>query len=108
MADAPASPNAGPEPRRWTDAFATVVLGRPWTVVVVSAILAIVAGTYGFLRLPLDANTDSLISRERPWMKLYLSFLKEFGDLEYLYAVVDTKGDRPAGERAVDACGQAR
>lgn len=103
MADAPASPNAGPEPRRWTDAFATVVLGRPWTVVVVSAILAIVAGTYGFLRLPLDANTDSLISRERPWMKLYLSFLKEFGDLEYLYAVVDTKGDRPAGERAVDA-----
>ncbi|MBL9119622.1 MAG: MMPL family transporter [Phycisphaerae bacterium] len=89
--------------RRWTDALARIVLGRPWTVVALSLITAIIAGAYGFLRLPLDANTDSLISRNRPWMGLYLGFLQEFGDLEYLYAVVDTKGDRAAGERAADA-----
>src|SRR6185436_19157235 len=52
--------------------------------------------------LPLDANTDSLISRDRPWMKQYLAFLKDFGDLEYIYVVVDTKGNRDAGEQAVD------
>lgn len=88
--------------RRWTDGFATLVLRRPWTVLALSIFTAIIAGTYGFLRLPLDANTDSLIGRDRPWMRLYLEFIEEFGDLEYLYAVVDTKGDRAAGERAVD------
>lgn len=103
--DAPDSHSTPPEDghHRWTDGLATLVLRRPWTVLVASILLALAGGVYGFLRLPLDANTDSLISRSRPWMQLYLGFLKEFGDLEYLYVVVDTKGDRPAGERAVDA-----
>lgn len=92
-----------PERRRWTDAFAEVLLRRPLTVLAISVLAAMIAGTYGFFRLPLDADTNSLISRDRPWMRLYQSFLDEFGDLEYLYAVVDTKGDRAAGERAVDA-----
>jgi predicted RND superfamily exporter protein len=88
---------------RWTDRLADLVIGRARLVVALSLVSALVAGVYGFFRLPLDANTDSLISRDRPWMRLYLDFLHEFGDLEYLYVVVDTKGDRPAGERAVDA-----
>ena len=92
-------PPTGP---RWTDAFARLVLRAPRTVLAISLALAIAGGVLGWFRLPLDANTDSLISRDRPWMKLYLSFLAEFGDLEYLYVVVDTKGDRAAGERAVD------
>ncbi len=89
--------------KRWTDRLADLIERRPWTVVLLSTALALLAGAYGFLRLPLDADTNSLISRDRPWMQRYLAFLDEFGDLEYLYVVVDTKGDSAAGERAADA-----
>jgi len=87
---------------RWTDVFARIVLARPWTVIVLSLVLGAAGAVFGWFRLPLDANTDSLIARDRPWMKGYLGFIKEFGDLEYLYVVVDTKGDRATGEQAVD------
>jgi uncharacterized protein len=104
----PNDPNPNPTPPlgdgggRWTDRLADLVERRPWTILILSALLALVAGLYGVMRLPLDADTNSLISRDRPWMQRYLAFLDEFGDLEYLYVVVDTKGDRAAGERAVD------
>lgn len=91
------------EPRGWTAFVARLVTRRPWLVIVTSALLGLVGGWLGVTRLPLDANTDSLISRDRPWMKDYLAFLEEFGDLEYLYAVVDTKGHRAEAEHAVDA-----
>lgn len=90
-----------PSPR-WTDALARLALARPRAILVLSSLLAIAGMALGILRLPLDANTDSLISRDRPWMREYLDFLEEFGDLEYLYAVVDTRGDRPRGEAALD------
>ncbi len=97
----PLAPVPGSAPS-WTDRLADLVEARPWTVVILSALLALVAGLFALFRLPLDADTNSLISRERPWMQRYVAFLEEFGDLEYLYVVVDTKGDRAAGERAVD------
>ncbi|MDZ4755731.1 MAG: MMPL family transporter [Phycisphaerae bacterium] len=100
MADA--APDASSDGPRWTDRFASLVLRRPWTVVAISLVFALAGAVLGWFRLPLDANTDSLISRDRPWMSQYLRFLDEFGDLEYLHAVIDTNGDRAAGERAVD------
>lgn len=92
-----------PDPQpRWTDAIARVVLARPRTTIALSILLGVAGAVLGWFRLPLDANTDSLISRDRPWMRGYLEFLEEYGDLEYLYVVVDTKGHRAEAERAVD------
>ena len=53
--------------------------------------------------MTLDANTDHLISRNRPFMKDYIRFTDEFGDLEYLYVVVANNGDSTRTEAAVDA-----
>lgn len=107
MTDHPPGPNSehaaiGPPPPRWTDLLGRAAVARPKSILGVAVALAILGGVLGWLRLPLDANTDSLIARDRPWMRDYLAFLEEFGDLEYLYAVVDTKGDRARGEAAVD------
>ncbi|MFO0830025.1 MAG: MMPL family transporter [Phycisphaerales bacterium] len=87
----------------WIDRLTRFVLAYPRSVIAFSVVTAFLGALLGWFRLPLDANTDSLISRDRPWMKQYLAFLREFGDLEYLYVVVDTKGHRDDGERAVDA-----
>jgi predicted RND superfamily exporter protein len=90
-----------PHPR-WIEALASLVVSRPRTIVAISLVAALLGGLLGWYRLPLDADTNSLIARDRPWMQLYRAFLEEFGDLEYLYVVVDSKGDVAAGERAVD------
>ncbi len=75
---------------------ADLVIGHPLLIVAVSGVIA--AG--GFLlasrSLALDADTNSLIGADRPFMRLYRTFLDEFGDLENLYVVVDSRpGDRP-------------
>ncbi len=85
------------------ESYAKFIARRPAAIVacslVVSAVMAWIANGW----LTLDANTDSLIRSDRPFMVLYRSFLKEFGDLEYVYVAIDSKGDRIAAERAVDA-----
>lgn len=80
---------------RWTTAAANLVLRRPWTLLAISAVLAIAGAFLAWRSLALDADTNSLIAADRPFMKLYRNFLEEFGDLEYLTVVVDS---RPDGE----------
>lgn len=58
-----------------------------------SAALAVAGGAAAWRWLALDADTNSLIAADRPFMRLYRAFLAEFGDLEYLYAVVDAAPD---------------
>lgn len=50
----------------------------------------------------LDANTDSLMGSDRPYVAEYSRFLREFGDLEYAWIVVDAKGNPGQAEHAVD------
>ncbi|MGA1466826.1 MAG: MMPL family transporter [Phycisphaerales bacterium] len=96
---------------RWTTAAANLVLRWPWTILVLSVALAIAGAVIAWRSLALDADTNSLIAADRPFMKLYRSFLEEFGDLEYLTVVVDSRPDGEAdpdgaqaaiAERAVD------
>lgn len=53
-------------------------------------------------RLRLDANTDNLIAPGRPFMQDYRAFLDEFGDLEFIWIVVDAEPDRLSAEAAVE------
>ena len=84
------------------------LLGNPGLVVALGLVSAAIAGLFGARSLTLDADTNSLIDPGRPFMRDYRAFLEEFGDLEYLWVVVDAKSDRPeqvaAAEAAVDAC----
>jgi uncharacterized protein len=91
---------------RSTTAVANLVLRRPWTILSISIVLAIAGALLAWRSLGLDADTNSLIAADRPFMKLYRSFLEEFGDLEYLTIVVDSRPDGgadPDGTRAAIA-----
>jgi predicted RND superfamily exporter protein len=83
------------------------ILGYPRLVVAIGLVSAAIAAWLGARNLTLDADTNSLIDPDRPFMRDYRAFLGEFGDLEYLWVVVDAKGTGPertaAAEAAVDA-----
>jgi predicted RND superfamily exporter protein len=82
---------------RW---LADLVLQRPRTIVLVGLVIAIVGGIGGVLNVRFDANTDSLISPNRPFMKRYEAFKARFGDLERIWVVIDA-GDNQAKAREV-------
>ncbi len=96
MTSSPADHHPRPRrPRRdrATAALARIVLRHPIAIVAVAAILAVAGGLSASRWLALDADTNSLIAADRPFMRLYREFLEEFGDLEYLYIVVDAAPD---------------
>ena len=78
------------------------VTRAPKTVVICAVLLSLISAWYAAKNLTLDANTDSLISPDRPFMQKYTAYCKEFGDLEYLYVAVDAKGNPTAAKAAVD------
>ena len=87
----------------WRERFSLWVTEHPWTVVIVATVAAALSVLVSVRSLKLDANTDSLIDPDRPFMVLYREFLDEFGDLEGITIAVDPRGDDAAAKRAVDA-----
>ncbi|MDG2021041.1 MAG: MMPL family transporter [Phycisphaerales bacterium] len=86
---------------RAADRIAAIIVKNPWRVLVFAALMATVAAWYAASHLVLDADTNHLIGADRPFMIQFNEWLEEFGDLEYLYVVVDP-GDTPAaGDAAV-------
>ncbi|MBN1283456.1 MAG: MMPL family transporter [Proteobacteria bacterium] len=72
-------------------------------IIAVAVALTIAAGAYAAATLRLNANLDDLVSEELEYHRRYIEFLEEFGDEEYLYVVVDSKGDMPQAKRFVEA-----
>ena len=60
-------------------------------IVVLAVGLTIFAGIYAQQNLRLNADYDDLVSEELAYHQRYKNFLKEFGDQEYLYIVVDAE-----------------
>jgi len=87
--------------RRAMDRLERWIANRPATVVVVTALLAAVCALYSWRSLRLDADTNSLIGDNQPFMRGYRAFNQEFGDLEFLLVVVDPQGNEPAADKAV-------
>ena len=89
------------------DRLAAVICAAPGRVVLALLAAAAIAGAWSVDRVRMDANTDSLMGDDQEYVRAYKGFLREFGDLEYAWIVVDTTG--PDGEphlgeaqRAVD------
>ena len=61
-------------------------------MVAVAILLAAASAVLAALDLDMNANTDDLISPDRPYMQDYRAFLDEFGDLENIYVVVEDAG----------------
>ena len=91
-------------PTRWRllAAYAQWLRRHAGMVVGCSIALASACALLAISRLTLDANTDSLIGSNRPFMVGYRAFIEEFGDLEYLYVAIDSRGNANAARRAVD------
>lgn len=87
--------------RHWVDLLARGVVRHPLAIVLVAVLVAAGGGGIAATRLHLDADTNHLIAEDRPFMEPFLGWLDEFGDLEYLYVVVDPKGDAAAADAAI-------
>ncbi len=77
-------------------------MAHPVLVVVCGVLAAALAVGWSWDRVRLDANTDSLMGNDRPYVAEYKRFLREFGDLEYAWIVIDSKGNAGQARYAVD------
>ena len=80
--------------------YATIA-ARPKWIIAALAVATLACAGVSVKYLKLDADTDSLIGEDQPFLKDWRRFIKDFGDLEYVIAVVDPRGDAPAADRAV-------
>ena len=94
------------------DPIARAISASPVGVVVAAIVVTALAVAWSWDRIRMDANTDSLMGDDRPYVQQYKRFLGEFGDLEYAWIVVDAQG--PDGvlrtgeaQRAVDLLDRA-
>ena len=69
--------------------LASVIDSRPRLILALALILSAVGGIFSISMLQLDADTNSLIGEDRPFMRTYRAYLDRYGDLEAIYVVVD-------------------
>ena len=72
----------------------------PGTVVICGLILAIICGVSSALYLKLDSDQDNLISHDLPFQKRNLEQIKNFGDQEYMFVVIETGGTEQGKKQA--------
>ncbi|HEJ84130.1 MAG TPA: RND transporter [Desulfobacteraceae bacterium] len=63
--------------------------------------LAILSAAAAFFFLGLNSDQDKLVSPDTPFHKRYLEHLKNFGDQEYLYVVIQTDGTQEGRKRTI-------
>ncbi|HLU47691.1 MAG TPA: hypothetical protein VK116_06395, partial [Planctomycetota bacterium] len=79
--------------------LARAVARHPRSILLVGVLLALLGSVLASFRLELKADQNDLVGADLEYNQLYLRFLEEFGDLEFLYVVVPT-GENP--KRAID------
>jgi len=75
------------------DLIATAVTRAPLAIVGAFLLLAASCGVYAAFRLQLRTDQNDLVSSDLEYSRRYLSFIKEFGDLEFLYVVIEVDGN---------------
>ncbi len=86
--------------------IAHLVTRHPRKIVAAAVGLTIACGIFAALTIKLNANLDEMVSMKLDYHRRYIEFLKEFGDEEYLYVAVDSKGDMPQAKRFVTKLSQ--
>ncbi|ABA89322.1 efflux pump, RND superfamily, putative [Syntrophotalea carbinolica DSM 2380] len=78
----------------------------PRTIVWCAVLLAAVAALVSVLFLRLDSDQDKLVSQDLPYQQRYLEVLRNFGDQEYLYVVVQAD-EGASGKRSAERFAEA-
>lgn len=74
-----------------------LVTRHPRLVSILSLALAAVAGIYGILNMEMITDQDRLLSEDLPYHHRYMNFVRNFGDLEFIYILIEG----PTQERMV-------
>ncbi len=84
-------------------ALAALVTTHSTAVLVIAVVTAVIGVWLGLTRLSIDADTNSLIAPDRPFMQGYRAFQNEFGDLEGAVIALDGRGNDEVCAKAADA-----
>ncbi|MBW2708195.1 MAG: MMPL family transporter [Deltaproteobacteria bacterium] len=79
-----------------------LVRHHPVLIIVSGLGLALISALVSAFFLHLNSNQDSLVSPSAPFQKRYLEHLENFGDQEYLFAVIQTGGTEEGKKRATE------
>ncbi len=71
-----------------------LVSHHPRWIVLLSFSAAALAGWYGVEHMEMIADQDQLISERLDYHRRYLDFIDRFGDLEFLYIVIESKNEQ--------------
>ena len=74
-----------------------LVTRHPRLVSILSVVLAAVAGIYGTFKMEMITDQDRLLSENLPYHHRYMNFVRNFGDLEFIYILIEG----PTQERMV-------
>jgi uncharacterized protein len=69
--------------------LARIVCKWPRTILVIAALLTVVSTYLAATRLTLSSDQDKLVSEKLVFQQIYLDFIKNFKDQEFLYVVID-------------------
>ena len=89
--------------RRLFLALGRTLVGRPRGVLLLYLALLAVAAVTTVTRWQLKTDQNDLVGGDLEYNQRYLQFLEEFGDLEFIYAVVDIAGQPERAVRVADA-----
>lgn len=75
--------------------IANAIIRRPWLILAAAFFITALCIYYSATHLELHTDQDDLVSEELEYHRRYKDFLREFGDLEYLYVVTEVEGNLP-------------
>ncbi len=88
-------------PERVLNMLWRLVRHHPGLLIVSGLGLALVSAFISIFFLHMDSNQDNLVSPSVPFQKRYLENLENFGDQEYLFAVIQTGGTEEGKKQAI-------
>jgi hopanoid biosynthesis associated RND transporter like protein HpnN len=81
---------------------ARVVCKRPREILLIAALVTLVSGWLAATRLTVSSDQDRLVSDTLIFQQIYLDFIKNFKDQEFLYIVIDGREPKKAEAFADD------
>ncbi|MBI4212511.1 MAG: MMPL family transporter [Deltaproteobacteria bacterium] len=77
------------------------VIRWPKAIVLVGILLTVASAGFAAKTIVLNADLDDLVSEDLEYHRRYKDFLKEFGDQEYLYVVVEAGQDPSSSKQFI-------
>ncbi len=88
---------------KFLNSIAKIVIKYPLWVLGIAAALTVGSIILSTAKLQMNTDQDDLVSEKLEYHKHYKDYIREFGDQEYMYAVVETGNDLPKAKQFVKA-----